>query len=590
MAIDSSTNLAKITNLWIPKNIDINNGNNLIDNKGNVVSEEDPDTYISANNYTLKVKLKGHAVLELPPLTLMAYSFYDSESGKTKRSNYTSASNNVQTFNLHENDEEEYYVSISRYSNGNALNELNYTLTKDQVLNQVYLYGTLADPTVKNLILLNDINNKLNVTYKNIINFNNSELWMRARLNGAGDVVTDVDYANIMTYNIQNCSIIMKNISTENIRYIIYSYNKNNEYSSSSSWVTLAINESATIELTNQKLGISSFINSDTRTIEDILSLVDISTNDNNTVTSDIQQNVYNAVQDQINNLSSKIQQSSSTSSISFSSSSELNIFINKFLNSRYNKNTYHFSIDDTNLCFSKLISNNPSSIFDIALFNMMKTVHDQTGAVWTLMCFLENNEGTYNMENIPNTWISEFQENKNWLRFAFHSQYFDTNYNTATGIGDAYDRFVAAVNNFAGSYDCIDRFPRLGYFGGTLSNIREIKARNYGPVGFLSADDNRLPYYFNITQRDICISKGSYIDFDEGLFFVRSFERMDSGTDQTIIDLIKQRPAYHKHIEIFFHENSNGNIDKQQYCINVANYCKNTIGCEARFLDSLYS
>ena len=140
---------------------------------------------------------------------------------------------------------------------------------------------------------------------------------------------------------------------------------------------------------------------------------------------------------------------------------------------------TLHFSCDDTYACLYDLIQNGDSyeSVFENSFFAALKTCHEETGACFTLMTF--NRQTTvpgYDISNVPSKFRVEFQDNKSWLRFAFHAEDETTRYATATGAAESYAKFVNAIYTLTGDYGCIDYIARLGFFSCNLTNAQVFK------------------------------------------------------------------------------------------------------------------
>jgi hypothetical protein len=227
--------------------------------------------------------------------------------------------------------------------------------------------------------------------------------------------------------------------------------------------------------------------------------------------------------------------------------------YLNKIICCDTGRNIIHFSVDDTWICLYDIITHNYSSIFENSFFAALKSLHDEYGICVTLNTFNTFSETPgYDISDLPSTYQSELQENKSWLRFAFHAESDQSNYNSSTGILASYQKFVSAIYTFTGDYGCIDRITRLGYFGGTLSNVLAIKNTEHGIIGLLCADStSRDSYYLNHKQNHIVQNKGKYYDLENELVMIKTITR-------TLTDApseIESNPCYQKYVEIFLHE-----------------------------------
>lgn len=219
-----------------------------------------------------------------------------------------------------------------------------------------------------------------------------------------------------------------------------------------------------------------------------------------------------------------------------------------------------HYSIDDTYHCLQNLIdnSNTYTSIFDEPFLSELKRIHDNTDLCITLNCF--NVYGTFNITNLPqnSTFRTEFTNNANWLKFAFHSRTYDTDYSQTTeDILTDYNTFVTSIYNLTGSYDCIDSFTRLNMFSGNLSNVLAIHNAQHGITGLLGADTvSRASYYLDASQNSILQTKGLYVDYENRIIFIKTITR---GLSTAMKSEIENNLLYQKYIECFSHEQDSG-------------------------------
>ena len=227
--------------------------------------------------------------------------------------------------------------------------------------------------------------------------------------------------------------------------------------------------------------------------------------------------------------------------------------FINKIMCCDSGRNIIHFSVDDTWICLYDIITHNYESIFETSFFAALKSLHENYGICVTLNTFNTFSETPdYDISDLPSTYQSELQENKNWLKFAFHAESDQSNYNTSSGISAAYDKFVSAIYTFTGDYDCIDTVTRLGYFGGNLNNVLAIKNKEHGIIGLLCADTtDRDSYYLSENENKLVQSKGKYYDLSNELVFIKTITRTLSNATAEI----EANVCYQKYVEIFCHE-----------------------------------
>ena len=154
--------------------------------------------------------------------------------------------------------------------------------------------------------------------------------------------------------------------------------------------------------------------------------------------------------------------------------------------------------------------------MFDEPFFKKIKSLHDEYGAKFSLY--------TYNsvLKDVPNIYAEEFNLNSEWLKIGFHSESNGQSLVNATyedGI-TYWNKFVSNVYRICGTYDSIDRIPRLEYFAGSYQCLLGMKDARYGALGFLSADDSRLSYYFDDIMMEYLYENDYYIDTNNLIFF----------------------------------------------------------------------
>ena len=192
-----------------------------------------------------------------------------------------------------------------------------------------------------------------------------------------------------------------------------------------------------------------------------------------------------------------------------------------------------HISFDDC-VFWKDLIENEESypSVFDNAFLSDLKEIHGQTDAVFTLNCF--NACDGVRISDVPSKFRPEFSENKSWLKFSFHAEDSRTHYDTdrAEEIARSYDTFIAAMHRMTGTTECIDRVVRLGFFSGTQNNVRAIRDCDCGILGLLTADDDRISYYFDKQLNDYMSGHAKTFDAANHLTLIKSRTRLESVDD----------------------------------------------------------
>jgi hypothetical protein len=133
-------------------------------------------------------------------------------------------------------------------------------------------------------------------------------------------------------------------------------------------------------------------------------------------------------------------------------------------------------------------------------------------------------------LANVPDKYKSEFLTVKDWLKFGLHSNTANSTYvnsTYATGAAD-WNNFVSQIIRITGTFETVDRVPRLHYFYGSKEALQGMRDCDCGALGFLSADDSRQSYYLDTTQNAFLKNHDSIIDFENGLLFYNTDFRGD--------------------------------------------------------------
>lgn len=205
-----------------------------------------------------------------------------------------------------------------------------------------------------------------------------------------------------------------------------------------------------------------------------------------------------------------------------------------------------HFSVDDFIDAFLDLRNEKYQSLFEQPTFALLKRIHESCGAVFSCYCFYESGNG--NLAEVPEDYAEEFQENGEWLRFGFHAYNTNSNYGSqkftnGDWITDGetaakhYECVMKELIRITGGGKCIDRFPRIHYYAGTLEDCKAWQQAEYGILGLITAEDNRICYYHDEAQWTKLIQKGVYQDEQQGIGFWRTCIRLENMKDAAMLE-----------------------------------------------------
>lgn len=85
------------------------------------------------------------------------------------------------------------------------------------------------------------------------------------------------------------------------------------------------------------------------------------------------------------------------------------------------NTHFVHFSIDDINRSWRYISTVMPDSIFELRLYGALKRWHELYGLKVSLYCI--SNLEDFDIERIPDRYGIELNQNRDWLRYGFHSR-----------------------------------------------------------------------------------------------------------------------------------------------------------------------
>lgn len=198
-----------------------------------------------------------------------------------------------------------------------------------------------------------------------------------------------------------------------------------------------------------------------------------------------------------------------------------------------------HVSIDDVTQCFQNLTKDSAlyNSLFDEPFFSFLRELHDDYGCSFT--CYIFEQDGDFDVSQIPNKYSDEFKRNSQWLKFGYHglrpSSHIPNNVSYKQ-FTESFLRLNRELSRFA-SDSSRAYVLRLDYFYATNGEVSFLK--NHGVRTLLSADDNRRSYYlpYRNNERLLHINSIHY----NGLKYLRTNIRIEN-TDVPYLNILKNR------------------------------------------------
>lgn len=193
-----------------------------------------------------------------------------------------------------------------------------------------------------------------------------------------------------------------------------------------------------------------------------------------------------------------------------------------------------HFSFDDVVFCMQDITQNASaySSIFENPFFAKLKEVHDKYGTKYSLYLFTEN------ISSYTNKFSTEFAKCSDWLKFGLHiNQKTASSYSatTAEQARSDYNNFVNEIYRITGTFDSIDKCPRLSNFMGNLDSCIAMRDANAGVVGFLTAYDDRNSYYLDANDSAWVFTHGRLYDYENRLTFFHTYKTIEAQNPITV-------------------------------------------------------
>lgn len=221
-------------------------------------------------------------------------------------------------------------------------------------------------------------------------------------------------------------------------------------------------------------------------------------------------------------------------------------------------KYNIHISIDDTINIFENLYKENYTSIFQNDTINFLRLLHNKFNAHFSLYCFYQNMDNSFNLSMLTNKYKKEFKKNSKWLKLGFHSV--DGNCKKIT-IKD-YINTTEHLERISSTKN-LTKIIRLHNFYGDLYLINKIQKSKY-PIKILLTSEKNISknYYLSYKESYLLNNLNYYFDSNTNINFIKSDFRLDN---IDIIDnyevenaLKKKNPliVVYTHEWIFFDQN----------------------------------
>jgi len=233
-----------------------------------------------------------------------------------------------------------------------------------------------------------------------------------------------------------------------------------------------------------------------------------------------------------------------------------------------YDKNSflrYTVRIDDNCFVFTDLAKQRPARLFDHFYRAGLKKLHEKYGSKFILKCFYCNDHDPdkFTLDKMPDIWKSEFDDNADWLHFAFHaySEFPDRPYQhcTAKKLAADLELVNSEITRFAGERACTpptnvhwamlgpENFHVMKEHGGkilTSSGFMSNRIIVEGKIEEIEAGSCDIGFFYEQDVAHHMRMKRVFYDPDHELFLSRTFFCFNIDTPQEIGEKIRSEHA----------------------------------------------
>jgi len=224
----------------------------------------------------------------------------------------------------------------------------------------------------------------------------------------------------------------------------------------------------------------------------------------------------------------------------------------------------YRLQIDDNSFFLRDIHQKNYKSLFECFYLAMYRDLHRKYGSKFTLNIFNSTPEKDFALSNLSDKYKSEWEDNADWLRLAFHAENEFPNcpYENASPekLAQDFDLVASEIRRFAGK---AYRQPGVIHWGTVKpETYKTLYDRNVRVLSgyFNKSRDNRWPVCFQLPDApcEYLSNHDGWMDYNSGLIFSK-VEFVINGTplDQIIPKLEKSiaNPNTAEVIDLLTHE-----------------------------------
>lgn len=223
----------------------------------------------------------------------------------------------------------------------------------------------------------------------------------------------------------------------------------------------------------------------------------------------------------------------------------------------------YRFQVDDNSFFLRDICKNQYKSLFDCFYLAMYRDLHLKYGSKFTLNVFNSTPERDFQLSDFPETYKSEWEDNSDWLRLAFHAEneFPDRPYETAKPekLAADFDEVAGQIRRFAGK---AYRQPGIIHWGTIRPEAyKTLYDRGVRTLsGYFTKSGNSWVVSFQLPD-SVCqylTSHEAWMNFDENIMFSRLEMVVNSTPIDKIIPILdasRSNPNFSEVVDFLTHE-----------------------------------
>ncbi len=211
-------------------------------------------------------------------------------------------------------------------------------------------------------------------------------------------------------------------------------------------------------------------------------------------------------------------------------------------LEERFKERVYRFGIDDNIRFFKDIAEKRPASLFDNAYLRNLRELHEEYGTLFVLNLFYEDEYG-FNLSQMPADYRTEWEDNADWLRLAFHSKNEQRTYEEASyeEILEECSAVHREIKRFAGDKS-LSFYTTIHCYTGSNRGARAFRECGIkGVIACGNPDPERIRTSYYLNEEETCTMNqaGAVTDTVCGLSFFRNDIVINKGQVEDIAPIL---------------------------------------------------